>query len=131
LSGGKWRESHGEMATADKKWAADPRVCMKLPKRLSLTFLGILKASLNRNSVEQAGRKGSAQIDVVFIQQDLFRGFKIPGYQTLSFCGSITTALLRHIEKEKAGLRSSVCAPSSVTTLLVNEKEGLYARTLI
>ena len=45
------------MTTADKKWAADPRDCMKLPKRLSLTFLGILKASLNRNSVEQAGKK--------------------------------------------------------------------------
>jgi hypothetical protein len=39
LSGGTWRESHGEMTTADKKWAADPMDCMKLPKSLSLTFL--------------------------------------------------------------------------------------------
>jgi hypothetical protein len=108
-----------------------PQGLYEITKTVIPYILGNLESSLNRNSVEQAGRKGSAQIDVVFIQQDLFRGFEIPGYQTLSFCGSITTALLRHIEKEKAGLRSSVCAPSSVTTLLVNEKEGLYARTLI
>jgi hypothetical protein len=109
---------------------------MKLPKRLSLTFLGFLKASLNRNSVEQAGKKRqrpdrrslhtarSLQRPRDTRPSDFIILWK---YHYCSLASSDTSAIQNVYAgpgKEKAGLRSSVCAPSSVTTLLVKRERG-------